>query len=175
MPSICLESGIVNGKTRFIFQMNVYTLWGYVCYLPRTEMAYWFTSRNLYTVSTRTTQYISLALFTQTDLDHPMDWLTLTMLDSFYVLHSHSSPILAHLSRRLTGELLVYQCLQCLSDICQHFSKLGQFNSNFIWRLHKVGEQKFVQMFLVTCPRWPPYKVEKILKTLKANDLGYWG
>ena len=123
MPSICLESCIVNGKTRFIFQMNVYTLWGYVCYLPRTEMASWFTSRNS-CISTRTTQYISLALFTQTDLDHPMGWLTLTMPDSFYVLHSHSSPSLAHLSRRLTDELLVYQCLQCLSDICQHFSNI---------------------------------------------------
>ena len=154
MPSICLESCIVNGKTRFIFQMNVYTLWGYVCYLPRTDMASWFTSRNS-CISTRTTQYISFALFTQTDLDHPMDWLTLTMLDSFYVLHSHSSPILAHLSRRLTIKLLVYQCLQHLSLICQHFQTssrkaLGQFNSNFIWRLHTVAEQKFAQMFLVT-------------------------
>ena len=32
----------------------------------------------------------------------------------------------------------------------------GQLNSNFIWRLLRMGEQKFVQMVLVTWPRWPP-------------------
>ena len=33
---------------------------------------------------------------------------------------------------------------------------LGQLNSNFIWRLLRMGERKFVQMVLVTWPRWPP-------------------
>ena len=48
------------------------------------------------------------------------------------------------------------------SSVRQHFQTstplkpLGQLNSNFIWRLLRMGEQKFVQMFLVTWPRWPP-------------------
>ena len=33
---------------------------------------------------------------------------------------------------------------------------LGQLNSNFIWRLLRMGERKFVQMVLVTLPKWPP-------------------
>ena len=69
---------------------------------------------------------------------------------------------LAHLSRRLRGELLVYQWLRRPSSVRQHFQTssplkpLGQLNSNFIWRLLRMGERKFVQMFLVTWPRWPP-------------------
>ena len=48
------------------------------------------------------------------------------------------------------------------SVVRQHFQTssplkpLGQLNSNFIWRLLRMGEQKFVQMVLVTWPRWPP-------------------
>ena len=44
----------------------------------------------------------------------------------------------------------------------QHFQTsyplkpLGQLNSNFIWRLLRTPERKFVQMVLVTWPRWPP-------------------
>ena len=61
---------------------------------------------------------------------------------------------LAHLSRRLLGELLVYQSLHRPS-VRQHFQTSplkpqGQLNSNFIWRLLRMGEQKFVQMVLVT-------------------------
>ena len=33
---------------------------------------------------------------------------------------------------------------------------LGQLNSNYIWRLLRTRERKFVQMVLVTWPRWPP-------------------
>ena len=47
-------------------------------------------------------------------------------------------------------------------SVRQHFQTssplkpLGQLNSNFIWRLLRMGERQFVQMFLVTWPRWPP-------------------
>ena len=71
---------------------------------------------------------------------------------------------LAHLSRRLMGELILYQSLRRPSvrhpsvvcpSVCQHFQtsplkQMGQFNSNFIWRLLRTREQKFVQMVLVT-------------------------
>ena len=78
-----------------------------------------------------------------------------------------SPTFLAHLSRRLPGELLVYQWLRRPlsvrpSSVRQHFQTssplkpLGQLNSNFIWRLLRVGERKFVQMVLVTWPRWLP-------------------
>ena len=49
-----------------------------------------------------------------------------------------------------------------LSSIRQHFQTssplkpLGQLNSNFIWRLLRMREWKFVQMVPVTWPRWPP-------------------
>ena len=72
--------------------------------------------------------------------------------------------LLAHLSRRLIGELIVYQSLRRPSvrpsvrrpSVRQHFQTssplkpLGQLNSNFIWRLLRTREQKFVQMVLVT-------------------------
>ena len=68
--------------------------------------------------------------------------------------------LLAHLSRRLMGELIVYQSLRCPSvrpsSVRQHFQTssplkpLGQSNSNFIWRLLRTRERKFVQMVLVT-------------------------
>ena len=47
-------------------------------------------------------------------------------------------------------------------SVRQHFQTssplkpLGQLNSNFIWRLLRMGERKFIQMVLVTWPRWPP-------------------
>ena len=60
--------------------------------------------------------------------------------------------------------------------IRQHFQTsplkpLGQLNSNFIWRLLRAQERKFVQMVLVTWPRWlpRPYMVLKFhMKT--PND-----
>ena len=48
------------------------------------------------------------------------------------------------------------------SSVRQHFQTysplkpLGQLNSNFIWRLLGTRNRKFVQMVLVTWPRWPP-------------------
>ena len=67
---------------------------------------------------------------------------------------------LAHLSRRLMGELIVYQSLRRPSvrrpSVRQHFQTssplkpLGQLNSNFIWKLLRMRERKFVQMVLVT-------------------------
>ena len=89
---------------------------------------------------------------------------------------------LAHLSRRLIGELIVYQWLRRLSSVVrQHFQTssplklLGQLNS-----LLRMGEQKFVQMVLVTWPRWPPrpYMVKTLknvlLQNQKADELGTW-
>ena len=73
-----------------------------------------------------------------------------------------SFSLLAHLSRRLIGELIVYQSLRRPSVVCRPSSvrpqfqtssplkPLGQLNSNFIWRLLRMGERKFVQMVLVT-------------------------
>ena len=78
------------------------------------------------------------------------------------------SSFLAHLSRRLMGELIVYQSLRRPSvrpssvrpsvrpSVRQHFQTcsplkpLGQLNSNFIWRLLRTRERKFIQMVLVT-------------------------
>ena len=94
--------------------------------------------------------------------------------------------LLAHLSWRLMGELIVYQSLRGLSSVRQNFqtSSLlkpqGQFNSNFIWRLLRTRERKFVQMVMVTWPRWPPrpYMVKTLynllLQNQKAIDLGTW-
>ena len=68
---------------------------------------------------------------------------------------------LAHLSRRLMGELIVYQSLQRPS-VCQCFQTssplkpLGQLNSNFIWWNFRAQERKFVQMVQVIWPRWLP-------------------
>ena len=63
--------------------------------------------------------------------------------------------LLAHLSRRLTGELIV--CLRCLSYVVsQHFQTssplkpLGRLKPNFMWSLHGMGERKFVQTVQVT-------------------------
>ena len=52
-------------------------------------------------------------------------------------VRSISLVLLGHLSQRLMGELIVYQSLR-------------RPNSNFIWRLFRMGEPKFVQMVLVT-------------------------
>ena len=79
--------------------------------------------------------------------------LTLCPLGNF-------SCFLAHLSRRLMGELIVYQSLRRPSvrpsSVRQHFQTssplkpLGQLKSNFIWRLLRTRERKCVQMVLVT-------------------------
>ena len=69
--------------------------------------------------------------------------------------------LLAHLSRRLMGELIVYQSLWRPSvrpqfQTSSPLKPLGQLTSNYIWRLLRTRERKFVQMVLVTWPRWPP-------------------
>ena len=100
------------------------------------------------------------------------------------------SPFLAHLSRRLIGELIVYQWLRRPSSVVcrpssvvrQHFQTssplkpLGQLNSYFIWRLLRMGERKFVQMVLVTWPRWPPcpYMVKTLQKSSSPEPEGRW-
>ena len=70
--------------------------------------------------------------------------------------------LLAHLSRRLMGELIVYQSLRRLSvvacpfSVCQQFQTssplkpLGQLNSNFIWKLLRMRERNYVQIVMVT-------------------------
>ena len=80
------------------------------------------------------------------------------------ILGGHS--FLAHLSRRLMGELIVYQSLRRPSVVrpsvrpqfqtSSPLKPLGQLNSNYIWRLLGTRERKFVRMVLVTWPRWPP-------------------
>ena len=68
------------------------------------------------------------------------------------------------------------------SSVCQHFQTssplkpLGQLNSNFIWRLLRMGEQKFVQMVLVTWPRLPPhpYMVITLQKSSSPEPEGWW-
>ena len=75
--------------------------------------------------------------------------------------------ILAHLSRILRDEQIVYQwfwrlCI-CLSVIHPlTFSNIFSPETswpvklNFIRKLLRIGERKFIQMVLVTWPRWPP-------------------
>ena len=60
----------------------------------------------------------------------------------------------AHLSRRLTGELIVYPCsvnVVVVVVVVVHtfqstssLKPLGQSNSNFMWSILRKGEQKFV-------------------------------
>ena len=81
--------------------------------------------------------------------------VTLNLTFTFKYDYPFKFGFLAHLSRRLMGELIVYQSL-CRPSIRQHFQTSsplkprGQLNSNFIWRLLRTQEQKFVQMVLVT-------------------------
>ena len=51
-----------------------------------------------------------------------------------------------------------------------------QLNSYFIWRLLRIGERKFVQMVLVTWPRWPPrpYMVKTLQKSSSPEPEGRW-
>ena len=89
-------------------------------------------------------------------------------LDKLYIMAIRLSlckyNFLANLSGRPIGELIVYQWLRHLSSVRQHFQissplkPLSQLNSNFtdFQRLLWMGKLKFVQMVLVTWPRWPP-------------------
>ena len=85
---------------------------------------------------------------------------------------------LAHLSRRLIGELIVYQWLRRLSGVPRPstFSNIfsSELNSYFIWRLLRVGKRRFVQMVLVTWLRWPPrpYMVKTLQKSPEPE--GWW-
>ena len=62
------------------------------------------------------------------------------------------TPFKAHLSRRLTGELIVYPCSGVrLASVrrsqFQRFSplkRLGQSKPNFMWSILRKGEQKFI-------------------------------
>ena len=106
----------------------------------------------------------SVALIFQVNLAIEIPNITKNYINShiFTCQHWVLQCLLAHLSRRLRSELLVYQWLRRPSSVRQHFQTssplkpLGQLNSNFICRLLRIGERKFVQMILVTWPRWPP-------------------
>ena len=83
-------------------------------------------------------------------MKHDM-WIEVNMIFiPILIIHN----VLAHLSRRLMDEQIVYQSLKRLS-VRPHFQTsplkpLGQLNSNFIWRFLRKRERKFVQMVLVT-------------------------
>ena len=75
-----------------------------------------------------------------------------------------------------------------LPSLRQHFQTssplkpLDQLNSNFIWRLLRTRERKFVQMDLLTWPRRPPrpYMVKPFKMFSRTTrqmtlDLGMWG
>ena len=56
---------------------------------------------------------------------------------------------------------------------------LGQLKSNFIWSLHGMGAQMFVQMVQVTWPRCPPCPymaktLKNLLRNQKTDDLESW-
>ena len=95
---------------------------------------------------------------------HSPMWLILSqyhqLIMVLFVIHE-AFPFLAHLSRRLMGELIVYQSLRRPSvvrrpsvrpqfQISSPLKPLGKLNSNFIWRLLRTRERKFVQMVMVT-------------------------
>ena len=119
-------------------------------------------------------------------------FITSAPCEIFHAVWS-SAFFLAHLSRRLIGELIVYQWLRRPSSVCpssvrrpsvvrQHFQTssplklLGQLISYFIWRLLGMGERKFVKMVLVTWPRWPPcpYMVKTLKKSSSPEPEGRW-
>ena len=73
-------------------------------------------------------------------------------VDVALLIFSH---FLAHLSQRLMAELIVYQSLRRPSvrpqfQTSSPLKPLGQLKSNYIWRLLRTRERKFVQMVLVT-------------------------
>ena len=85
--------------------------------------------------------------------------------------------------------MTIYECQKSrsFSELCprslsfQQFSETtGPFKPNFIWSLHGMTEQNFVQMVQVIWPRWPPcpYKVKPFKNLLiwnqKVDDLETW-
>ena len=63
-----------------------------------------------------------------------------------------SAHFLAHLSRRLTGELIVYPCSVVRPSVVRHpqfqrsspLKPLGQSKSNLMWSILRKGERKFI-------------------------------
>ena len=92
-------------------------------------------------------------------------------------------PFLAHLSKRLTGELIVYRHASIVHQLFQTTSPqkpLGQLKPNFLWSLHWSEKQQFLRMVTVTWPRWPPcpYMVKTfknlLLQNRTTDDLESW-
>ena len=95
---------------------------------------------------------------------------------------------LAHLSRRLIGELIVYpwsgvrrpsssSSVVVVVHNAQTSSSqkpLGRSKPNFMWSLLGQGERNFVRSILVTWPRWPPrpYMVKTLQKSSSPEPAG---
>ena len=90
-------------------------------------------------------------------------------------------------SLKSPGNILEFQPQESLGTLCTSSSTLFKHlrnhragQSNFKWNFYGVGEQKFVQMVLVTWPRWPPFPYmvntfkNLLLRNQKANDLETW-
>ena len=88
--------------------------------------------------------------------------MVVTRIKTGYMLLIHSIYlIISSVSQGLTGELLVYQCLWHPESVVRRLSTFvdilfsrsstaSQSNSNFIYKLPRVGKRKCAQMFLVT-------------------------
>ena len=80
------------------------------------------------------------------------------------------------IGRHLSSVCMYYVC------VCQHFQKssplkpLGRLKLNFMWSLLGMGERKFLQMVLVTWPKWPPcpYMVKTLKKSSSPEPKGLW-
>ena len=84
---------------------------------------------------------------------------------------------------RLTWHIGLRWAIVALWATCQTSSPLtplGRLKPNFMWSILGTGEQKFIQMVQVTCPRWPPcpYMVKTLknllLRNQVADDLETW-
>ena len=121
-------------------------------------------------------------IITSHDTNHNIKWMVCTM---FYTFVSSPEPK-AHWwanSIPVTPSSVVRPSVRRPSSVVrQHFQTssplklLGQLNSYFIWRLLRMGERKFVQMVLVTWPRWPPrpYMVKTLKKSSSPEPEGRW-
>ena len=108
-------------------------------------------------------------------------WYDLIATNGSCVISWHLVSVTLHPSptRTIFNGCQIVHC-DPLNEKQSPLKPLGQLNSNFIWRLLRTRERKFVQMVLVTWPRWPPcpYMVKPfkslLLQNQKADELGTW-